>query len=292
MTVIILIQLLTATSSLSNTVFAHSHKSSAVLPMQKQQDITARFGGLDSKKLSEIARSITVKVLVGEVSGSGIIIRQAGGVYKVLTNEHVLDRGDKYQIVTSDGQIYPAFINKQVKFNGNDLALLEFNSNRNYSVASIDSLPSLKVGDEVFAVGFPQESGEFKFTTGQVTITTKIALEGGYKLGYTNDIEKGMSGGPVLNNQGKVVAVNGMHAEPIWGNPYTYEDGSKPCPSMRKLMERSAFGIPIEIFHQLADSRLSKLPNTSEKSFPYISYSTLLLQQQASIATSCTSDRN
>jgi serine protease DegQ len=86
----------------------------------------------------------------------------------------------------------------------------------------------------------------FKFTTGKISLIASKALEGGYQVGYSNNIEKGMSGGPVLNGKGEVIAVNGMHQEPLWGDPYIYQDGSKPKSSLFSMFSRSSWAIPME----------------------------------------------
>jgi S1-C subfamily serine protease len=111
--------------------------------------------------------------------------------------------------------------------------------------------------DTVIAAGFPfngdrSDDRGFKFTTGIVSLIAPKSLEDGYQIGYTNQIEKGMSGGPVLNLQGEVVAINGMHAYPLWGDPYIYQDGEKPSRSLHDIMVCSSWGIPINTFLQLA----------------------------------------
>lgn len=52
--------------------------------------------------------------------------------------------------------------------------------------------------------------------------------------------------------EGQVVGINGMHAYPLWGDPYVFKDGSLPCPKMRAVMEQSSWAIPIETFAKLA----------------------------------------
>lgn len=211
---------------------------------------------INQTNIQQIARSITVKVFAGDTSGSGILIQKQGGIYSVVTNDHVLAAGSVYRIQTPDNRIYSATIQTRYKssFQGNDLGVLQFSSNVSYNIASLTAYSTLQEGSEVFAAGFPIEDNfvGFKFTVGKITLLPEKALEQGYQIGYSNDIQKGMSGGPVLNRQGQVVGINGMHAYPLWGDPYVFKDGSLPCPKMRAVMEQSSWAIPIETFAKLA----------------------------------------
>jgi S1-C subfamily serine protease len=219
---------------------------------------------LASKRhLHQLAKSITVKVLSKGFLGSGILIESKGGVYTVLTNAHVIRAGEApFQIATPDGQTHAAFVEKRsiAAFKGNDLAILQFRSPNAYKVASLGSASALKVGGEVFAAGFPFDTDSnrdrgFVFRQGRVTLVLHKALEGGYRIGYTNDIEKGMSGGPLVNVAGEVVAINGMHAEPLWGEPYVYQDGVEPSAPQKQQFSQYSWGIPIETFEQLVPLR-------------------------------------
>ncbi len=230
-----------------------------------------------SQFLQQQAESITIKVLSGqEVLGSGFIIRQQGSVYLVVTNHHVLRSATPpYQIQTPDDRVYPAEVLPISSFENYDLALLRFHSQTiQYEVASTGALP--QAGEQVFAAGFPfraqfpenytnlcLEEGQecepsslsnlkrgFVVQEGEITQKLDRPLEGGYQIGYTNNIEKGMSGGPLLNNRGKVVSINGMHAYPLWGDPYIYMDGSEPPESLKEELIRSSWGIPIETYQQ------------------------------------------
>ncbi|HAZ44117.1 MAG TPA: peptidase S1 [Cyanobacteria bacterium UBA11369] len=207
----------------------------------------------DVASLQQLAKAITVKVLSGDTWGSGILIRRQGQVYTVLTNDHVLTPGGgkSYRIQTPDGRIYSAAVLGADKFPGNDLGLLQFRSAATYRLASLraDSTPA--VGDEVFAAGFPVETTGFSFTTGQISLLLDRALEGGYQIGYTNDIQKGMSGGPVLNRWGEVVGINAMHAYPLWGNPYVFKDGSVPSAAMQQQMIQLSWAVPVQTFLEL-----------------------------------------
>ncbi len=203
------------------------------------------------QSLEEISRQITVKILAQDFLGSGIILRKQGSVYQVITNNHVIDAGNPpYKIQTPDGKIHHATVKlDQADFAGDDLAVLEFTSTVDYAIAQLTE--TIKPQDRVFASGFPfspnqsADSAKFILKTGQIVEVLAKPLEGGYQVGYTNDIEKGMSGGPVINEKGQVVAVNGMHAEPLWGDPYIYKDGSSPTRAEAEQMSHYSWGIPI-----------------------------------------------
>ncbi len=233
------------------------------------------------KDLKSLAKSITVKVISENGWGSGIILKREGEVYTVVTNQHVLDSDYKsYLIQTADGIFYQANKIEYEDFQGNDLALLEFRStNSTYTVASLENSTTLSPGDKTFAAGFPAlekpQDTEFLLTRGRISILSDRPLEKGYQIGYTNVIKKGMSGGPLLNIYGQVVGINGMHAYPLWGDPYVYRDGSQPTVTLRQEMSHLAFAIPIETLAKLVPKFASiptiKLDKTASiKVFNYL----------------------
>lgn len=213
-------------------------------------------GVLSVSQVEGLARSLTVKVLAGKTWGSGILIQRQGAVYTVLTNEHVLRLGDRYRIQTSDGQIHEAAIASVGSFQGDDLAVLQFQSPQTYQTATLsNTVPAL--GETTFAAGFPADPEsanlkEFAFTQGQISYLLPQPFTLGYQLGYTNDIVKGMSGGPVFNQYGQVIAINGKHKYPLWGNTYIFKDGSTPTPEVRQQMDNSSWAIPMQTFLQQA----------------------------------------
>jgi S1-C subfamily serine protease len=251
----------------------------------QKQSLPQTAVDLPEKAMLQKVRSITVKVFSGDSWGSGIIIQRQEQVYTAITNDHVLQSGETYRIQTPDGKIYSATRYLATQFAGKDLALLQFSSTKSdYKIGVLGSSSALKEGDKVYAAGFPSEpkksdSAGWKFTDGQISLIPEKSLEDGYQLGYNNQIEKGMSGGPVLNWAGEVVAVNGMHAYPLWGDPYVFQDGSKPCEPMRELMVRSSWGIPIEKFLQLAPQFSTKMADKLSKNFSLKLPSQLLDQQ-------------
>lgn len=217
---------------------------------------------LSTVQLHSYAKSITVKVFSGDAWGSGILIHRQGQDYAVLTNDHVLipGQGKPYRIQTPDSNIYNAVVVENAKFSGQDLALLKFRSRAsNYQVASLSKSAKLSESNEVFAAGFPLESEDFVFKKGQIKLLLNQPLKGGFQIGYSNDIQKGMSGGPVLNSQGQVIAINGRHSYPLWGNPYVFQNGEIPSAAIQKQMMKLSWAVPIQTFIKLAPKSILTL---------------------------------
>jgi serine protease Do len=166
---------------------------------------------LEATKIYDIAQGITVLV-DGQNPGSGITIAKQGDTYYVLTAKHVVATPDEYEIVTSDRQRYPLDYSSVKKLPNVDLAIISFNSKREYKLASLADSKEAKPGAVVHIYGFPNPGREIKeripqFTSGE--ITANAPLKDGYALVYTNVTRAGMSGGPVLNDRGLVVGVHG-----------------------------------------------------------------------------------
>ena len=210
-----------------------------------------------ANKVNRIAAKITVKVYGKNFLGSGIILHRQDGNYLVLTNQHVLRAGEApFTIQTPDGKIHESTVAISQTPSQDDLALLLFSSDRDkYKTANIGNHSQLKEGELIFAAGFPANSenqnhpspglSNFSFTTGKVAVILDKPLQQGYQIAYTNFVTKGMSGGPLLNQQGEVVGVNGRHAYPLWEAPDFYEDNSQPCEPLQDLIIRSSLAIPV-----------------------------------------------
>jgi hypothetical protein len=218
-------------------------------------------------KISQIASDISVRILNQNFLGSGFIVQGSNHEYLVITNQHVLRAGEApYTIETVDGQTYSAEVIAEIETvkNQYDLAVLKFKADTDYKTAKVGKSFRLEVGEAVFAAGFPSQESivprtsnlfagskimsprKLSLKSGRVAIILNQALADGYQIGYTNDVRKGMSGGPLLNSQGEVIGVNGKHAYPLWEAPEIYQDGSEPCPALQELITRSSLAIPIE----------------------------------------------
>jgi len=206
------------------------------------------------------SQAITVQIYTTEPVGSGILIQRQGTEYTVLTNQHVVRRTLPYLIQTQEGSTYPANSVRKIDFQGTDLALLTFRSANTYAIAHLGSAKTLRPGETVLAAGFPLDPpnprhGHFFSSVGKVALLPVQAFEGGYRIGYTNLILQGMSGGPVLNQRGEVVGINSLHAYPLWGDPYIFEDGSKPSRVEHQHIRRLSWAVPIDRFLCLSHQR-------------------------------------
>lgn len=204
-----------------------------------------------------IARQITVRVNVGNRRGSGAIIAKRGNRYTILTNAHVANKSNTYQITTSDGKTHPAKCAQPLKQGtcyvekNHDLALLEFTATKQYTAAEWGDSRNLKPGETIYSAGFPFEQTELKIDRGQIKLQTSKPLQGGYQIGYDLPTAQGMSGGSLLNANGQLIGIIGLSSEPILDGGYQYQDGSQPTADEVTALRRSSFAIPIAILAKL-----------------------------------------
>ena len=145
--------------------------------------------------------------------GSGFFISADG---YAVTNYHVVDHAKTVQIKTDDGKTYTAkVVGSDQK---TDLALIKVDANKTFPYVQFSDKPP-RVGDWVVAVGNP-----FGLTG---TATAGIVSARGRDIGagpYDDflqidaPINKGNSGGPTFNLDGKVVAVNTAIYSPSGGS--------------------------------------------------------------------------
>ncbi len=211
-------------------------------------------------ELEELAQAVTVRVFSEDNSlgrgGSGVLIRREGKQYTVVTNHHVLSNSSlHYQVQTTNGSFYPAEILAFSK-SENDLALLTFDSpDRSYRVLSLQAEVRGKIGDSILVGGFPfndnlTQSPKCLLTQGEIVMILPRALVGGYQIGYTNVLRNGMSGGPLLNQDGELIGIHGLGKNPIFGNPYVFKDGSSVSEAEWQKMNRLSWGIPVQYMIQ------------------------------------------
>lgn len=201
-------------------------------------------GEYSQAQLQTLASQITVKVTGDNNGGSGTLLAKNGNTYLVLTNSHVVRGVNSINVQTTDGKTYTATIVPKNNQQKSDLALLEFQANQNYCVTQIGNF-SVSKDMPVIAAGFSSEQGKIVFRTGKVEKIAQPVLKDGYEIGYTSDIEQGMSGGAIINSKGYVIGINGKSAYPILNTGYEYENGRRPSDEEIKLLRKLSWGISI-----------------------------------------------
>ncbi len=227
---------------------------------------------LTQEEVQTIAQQITVRIESGAPPGSGFIIAREGNTYYVLTAWHVVQQNDEYQIMTADGERHTLavedYTTKVRKIYEKDLAVLQFTSDRDYQTARLGNYDlqrreNVLAGrtDLVFVSGTPVEGQEveqapvegdrllspgLRMPLDMASGLAKQSIEEGYQLFYTSDTYPGMSGGPVLDSNGRVI---GVHGRSEGERLAEQESGTSDF----RVKAGFSQGIPISIFLDFAD---------------------------------------
>ncbi|MDJ0672705.1 MAG: tetratricopeptide repeat-containing serine protease family protein, partial [Microcystis sp. M53598_WE2] len=243
-------------------------------------------------ELETKAKGFTVRIdSTSGGNGSGVIIAKEGNIYTVLTADHVFCEKIKgttrcadhtYTVVTSDGKTRNIEKSTIIRQEGVDLAVFQFESLDNYPVAEIANY-NPNSGDFVFAAGFPkigQNPSKWLFSGGRIhdkeqgllqtrqsplstqqggTLQSVASLTGGYELVYTSITFGGMSGGAVLDSQGRVIGIHGSS-----------ETAGLEKIGVEKIQLGFSLGIPISTFIGLQE-RLKVKPQLLTTAQPQVS---------------------
>ncbi len=176
-------------------------------------DFTVLVEKVEPVVVSILAESRRRGTLVGTAGGSGFVLSEDG---YVLTNRHVVADADRVKVRLHNGKELAAEIIGQDA--GTDVALLKIDA-ENLKFAKIGDVEKLKVGQWVLAFGAP-----FGF---EQTVTAGIVSAKGRALGTEQyvpfiqsdvAINRGNSGGPLINMDGEVVGINSQILSATGGN--------------------------------------------------------------------------
>ncbi len=175
--------------------------------------------GIKEVHVFKKAAPAVVKVFTKTGSGSGSLISKDG---LILTNWHVVKNSKKTGIVfmpknrnkiTKDDFLF----GNVIKINGEaDLALIRLQSTPENAHPLSISNKKPEIGQDVHAIGHPKGGADWTYTKGYISqlnyddrwsykdTTHKVAL----MIQSQTPLNPGNSGGPLLNNDGKIVGVN------------------------------------------------------------------------------------
>ena len=164
---------------------------------------------LTGRKIVSAFKPNVVVVYAGGFSGTGFVVGQSNNTTFILTNKHVVDTQKTVSIKWSDGSLNNGFVIKSARNSNfwkkniwvNDMALISVNGSKGMT------LPIKKnnefAGENVIAIGTPK-GFEFTVTRGIVS----AVREKGQIIQTDAAINKGNSGGPLINSFGCVVGIN------------------------------------------------------------------------------------
>ena len=148
--------------------------------------------------------------------GSGVIIDAAKGY--VVTNNHVVDNASSIKVQLSDGRKFDAkVVGKDPR---SDIALIQIQDPKNLTAIKIADSDALRVGDYTVAIGNPFGLGE-TVTSGIVSALGRSGLNAeNYENFIQTDaaINRGNSGGALVNLNGELIGINTAILAPDGGN--------------------------------------------------------------------------
>ena len=150
-------------------------------------------------------------------SGTGFVYKMDDKKGYIITNNHVVSGGNKFNIILPNGN------NAEATLLGGDvyadIAVLSINKDYVTGVAEIGKSSDVKVGDTVFTIGAPI-SDEYSGTVTKGIISGKdrmvsVTLDGigDYMMNVLQTdaaINPGNSGGPLANIKGQVIGINSL----------------------------------------------------------------------------------
>ena len=145
-----------------------------------------------------------------QATGSGFIVDPKG---YIITNHHVVDGADEIRVkLVNDQSEHPAEL---VGFDvETDLAVIKINAGRELPFVAVGNSEAVQVGDWAVAIGSPFGL-ESSVTAGIISATGRdIAGAQQFQRFIQTDaaINRGNSGGPLVNIRGEVIGVNTMIA--------------------------------------------------------------------------------
>ena len=147
--------------------------------------------------------------------GSGVIVNSDG---YILTNHHVVDGALEIRVELTDNRTFTAKLVGSDQ--PSDLAVLKIEA-KNLPVLSLGDSDKVRVGDFVLAIGNPMGIGQ--------TVTSGIISAKGRQTGLSDGsfedflqtdaaINRGNSGGALVNTNGELVGINSQILSPSGGN--------------------------------------------------------------------------
>ncbi len=123
---------------------------------------------------------------------------------KALTAAHVVEDGVRFEAVFDDGAVRKVNVLKSDE--EADVALLSVaNTGKRTTLALTDEKSPARYGQRSFAIGYPLKDG--KIITEGIVNAPKAEVNGEIRLLTSAQVSSGMSGGPLLGEDGRVIGL-------------------------------------------------------------------------------------
>lgn len=202
-----------ADNQLPNSIFNdEQNTNNPTLQIDNSANIGMGKGLTGEEIYSKVSPSV-VSILSENISsrdagsGSGIVMSSDG---YIITNNHVIEGGDKLTVILHDGTRYEAeVIGADAK---TDIAVIKIHPQDKLTVAQFGNSESLLVGERAFAIGSPSgielqntlTGGYISAINRDVTVEDRVMT----LIQTDTSINPGNSGGPLINQYGQVIGIN------------------------------------------------------------------------------------
>jgi 2-alkenal reductase len=222
-------------------------------PLGQSSGSAANGGNLSELMVSAVQKVSPAVVTVinrngGESgSGSGVIISQDG---YIITNHHVVEGSDTLSVLFADSTLHDAQLIGSDELS--DIAVIKVDS-QVPAVATIGDSTQLEPGEQLLAIGSPLGNFRNTVTAGVVSALNRSVgnLEG--LIQTDASINRGNSGGPLINLNGEVVGINTLvvRGASVFGGDQA---------------EGLGFAVPSTIFNNVS----RQLIENGEMKYPYL----------------------
>ena len=152
--------------------------------------------------------------MVQRALGSGFLIDSEG---TIVTNNHVIDGADDIKVVLDDGSEHPAtLVGADDK---SDIAVIRIEADKSLPYLTWGDSDAVHLGDPVLAIGNPFGIGT-TVTSGIVSARGRDLHNGPYDdfIQVDASINRGNSGGPLVDSAGEVIGINTAIYSPNGGS--------------------------------------------------------------------------
>ena len=188
-----------------------------------KKDVTVNENGIADAVEKVYDAVVVVKTYLKKelyATGTGFVYKKDGDISFILTNNHVIEKGDAIFVEFTDGHTVETKVEGKDVYS--DTAVLSLSSKEILSVAEMGSSEDARVGDTLFTVGAPLNADTYSGTVTRGILSGKnrlvaVSVDGSTKnntmmcvLQTDAAINSGNSGGPLVNCNGLVIGINSL----------------------------------------------------------------------------------